>query len=147
MNIRLLLSIAATLLLCFVVTGCADEETGGAEATADSTATGPPRLEMSDPSNAFAEDIPEDAAALEEAIALQHTYLMGQVSKKAVDSLMRANIMGADDPRQGRRAAEKELLKLMRRQDTLARRTLVNEFGRDAEEIDAILKREGIERP
>lgn len=131
------------LLLPLFLIACGDdapEQTDGADVEG-----GPSRLEVDAPSPGFSEKIPEDDPYLEAAIAKQHKYLMGQVSKRTIDSIMQVNIFTADNFDQGKERAEKELNKLMRRQDTLARYALADQFGMPDDTIDAILQRQGVE--
>ena len=132
--------LAILLLSTIVLPACGDDLPEQDATTADQ---GPTRLDIDEPSSGFAEKIPEDDQFFEEAVAMQHTHLMAQVSADRLDSVMKANLFSAGDPREGKRRAERELKKLMRRQDTLARRALANQFNLPADTIEAILERQG----
>lgn len=99
-----------------------------------------PRLPEFDPTTAFPDYNPEDKEAFEEAVFRQHGHLMGQVSKKVVDSIMQVHLLGAKDIKSGKEKAGQELKKWMERQDTLARNALAAQFAISRDSVDAILK-------
>ena len=135
----LLGSLLLLLPLAFLVVSC--DESGDAEAGLKvDTASVPQQLEMLDPSEMTTEYNPEDKEAFEEAVYKQHIHLLGQVSKKSLDSIMATHFNTAKNPKEGMKKVDAELDKLMARQDTLARQVLVNQFNISRDSVDRILR-------
>ena len=99
-----------------------------------------PRLPEIDPSAAYPDYNPEDRESFEEAIYLQYLHLKGQVSKQAIDSIMRTHMRNTKDLKSLKEKADQELDRLMERQDTLARHALATQFSISLDSVDAILK-------
>lgn len=126
------------LLLLLLFSACGEENQ--TERSVSGRPDSLPRLPEFDPTTAFPDYNPEDKEAFEEAVFRQHGHLMGQVSKKAVDSIMQVHLLGARDIKSGKEKAGQELKKWMARQDTLARNALAAQFAISRDSVDAILK-------
>lgn len=126
------------LPLGLFLSSCGEE--GADTDVAVDTTQGPQKLEMLDPSDVTFEYNPEDKEAFEEAVYIQHLHLLGQVSKKSIDSIMKIHFLGAENKKVGKERANVELKKHMARQDTLARGALVNQFNISRDSVDRILK-------
>ncbi len=127
------------VLPCLFLLSCGEESSEADPSVADST-SGAEKLEMLDPSEVTFEYNPEDKEAFEEAVYLQHLHLLGQVSKKSIDSIMNIHFHGAANPKAGKEKVNVELKKHMAHQDTLARMALVNQFNISRDSVDRILK-------
>lgn len=136
--------LALLLLPLFLLSACGDEET--TDLRDDPVPREPRRLPEVDPERAWPDYNPEDEAAFEEAVYRQHLHLMGQVSKRAIDSIMQIHLLGARNLKEGKERANRELNRWMERQDTLARNALVNQFAISRDSVDAILRERGEQR-
>ncbi len=131
-------SILPLLFLSLLLISCGESEEPALE---EVPAQQP--LEMLEPEEVVYDYNPEDKEAFENAVYLQHIHLMGQVSKKSIDSIMKVNFLDAKDPMKGKEIAKEEVKKWMERQDTLARMALVNQFNISRDSVETILRGRG----